>query len=34
MNAIEAWAPMAIAGKFLIMRDSKNVLCLDVGLKN
>jgi outer membrane protein assembly factor BamB len=34
INAIEAWAPMAIAGKFLIMRDSKNVLCLDVGLKN
>ena len=34
MSAIEAWAPMAIAGKFLIMRDSKNVLCLDVGLKN
>jgi outer membrane protein assembly factor BamB len=34
MNAIEAWAPMAIAGKFLILRDSKNVLCLDVGIKN
>ena len=26
----EAWGPMALAGKYLIMRDSRNLLCLDV----
>ena len=34
IDAIEAWAPLAIAGKYLIMRDSKNLLCLDISLKN
>jgi outer membrane protein assembly factor BamB len=34
LDAIEAWGPMAIAGKYLIMRDSRNLLCLDIGLKN
>ena len=34
LDAIEAWAPMAIAGRYLIMRDSRNMLCLDVGVKN
>lgn len=30
-EGIEAWGPMAIAGKFLIMRDSKNLVCLNIG---
>jgi outer membrane protein assembly factor BamB len=34
MNAIEAWSPMAIAGKYLIMRDAHNMLCLDIGKKD
>jgi outer membrane protein assembly factor BamB len=34
LDAIEAWGPMALAGKYLIMRDSRNLLCLDIGLKN
>jgi outer membrane protein assembly factor BamB len=34
LDGIEAWGPMAIAGDFLIMRDSKNLLCLYIGLKN
>jgi outer membrane protein assembly factor BamB len=34
MEAIEAWSPMAIAGKYLIMRDSHNMLCLDIGKKD
>lgn len=34
MNAIEAWSPMAIAGRYLIMRDSHNMLCLDIGTRN
>lgn len=33
MNAIEAWSPMALAGRYLIMRDSHNMLCLDIGNK-
>jgi outer membrane protein assembly factor BamB len=33
MDAIEAWGPMAIAGKYLIMRDSRNLLCLDISLR-
>jgi outer membrane protein assembly factor BamB len=32
-DAIEAWGPMAIAGKYLIMRDARNLLCLDISLK-
>jgi outer membrane protein assembly factor BamB len=34
LDAIEAWGPMAIAGKYLIMRDARNLLCLDISLKN
>ncbi len=33
LNGTEAWGPMAIAGKYLIMRDSRNLLCLNIGLK-
>jgi outer membrane protein assembly factor BamB len=31
IKGIEAWGPMAIAGKYLIMRDARNLLCLDIG---
>jgi outer membrane protein assembly factor BamB len=34
LDGIEAWGPMAIAGNYLIMRDSKNLLCLYIGKKN
>ena len=34
LDAIEAWSPMAIAGKYLIMRDAHNMLCLDISKKN
>ncbi len=27
----EAWAPMALAGRRLLVRDSKRMVCLDVG---
>jgi outer membrane protein assembly factor BamB len=30
MNGIEAWGPMAIAGHYLLMRDARNLLCLDI----
>jgi outer membrane protein assembly factor BamB len=33
IEGIEAWGPMAIAGKYLIMRDSRNLICLDIGKK-
>jgi outer membrane protein assembly factor BamB len=33
LDAIEAWGPMAIAGKYLIMRDTRNLLCLDISPK-
>ncbi len=33
LNALEAWSPMAIAGRYLIMRDAHNMLCLDIGEK-
>ena len=29
-DAIEAWTPMALAGKYLILRDSHNMICLDI----
>jgi len=32
--AIEAWAPMALAGKYLILRDAHNLLCVNVGANN
>ena len=31
IEGIEAWGPMAIAGKYLIMRDARNLLCLNIG---
>ncbi len=34
LNAIEAWSPIAIAGKYLIMRDAHNMLCLDISKKD
>jgi outer membrane protein assembly factor BamB len=34
MDAIEAWSPMAIAGRYLILRDSRNMVCLDIGRKD
>ena len=33
LEAIEAWSPMAMAGKNLIMRDAHNMLCLDISKK-
>jgi outer membrane protein assembly factor BamB len=33
LNGIEAWGPMAIAGRYLLMRDSRNLLCLNIGKK-
>jgi outer membrane protein assembly factor BamB len=33
LNGIEAWGPMAIAGKYLILRDARNLLCLDISKK-
>jgi outer membrane protein assembly factor BamB len=34
LKAVEAWGPMAIAGKYLIMRDARNLLCLNIGQIN
>ncbi|HAM11066.1 MAG TPA: hypothetical protein DCP74_12535 [Bacteroidales bacterium] len=34
LAAIEAWSPMAIAGKYLVMRDSHNMICLDISKKD
>lgn len=31
LNGIEAWGPMAIAANYLIMRDARNLLCLNIG---
>jgi outer membrane protein assembly factor BamB len=31
LKGIEAWGPMAIAGDYLIMRDARNLLCLNIG---
>jgi outer membrane protein assembly factor BamB len=30
LKGVEAWGPMAIAGKYLIMRDARNLLCLNI----
>jgi outer membrane protein assembly factor BamB len=30
LNGVEAWGPMAIAGNYLIMRDARNLLCLEI----
>jgi outer membrane protein assembly factor BamB len=31
LDGIEAWGPMALAGNYLIMRDSRNMVALNVG---
>jgi len=31
IDGIEAWGPMAIAGKYLLIRDARNMLCLNIG---
>ena len=31
LDGIEAWGPMALAGNYLIMRDSKNMVSLFIG---
>lgn len=31
LDGIEAWGPMAIAGNYLILRDARNLLCLNIG---
>jgi outer membrane protein assembly factor BamB len=33
LNGVEAWGPMAIAGSYLLMRDARNLLCIDIGTK-
>jgi hypothetical protein len=33
-DAHEAWTPMAIAGKYLIVRDANNMLCVDISKQN
>jgi outer membrane protein assembly factor BamB len=34
LKGIEAWGPLALAGNYLIMRDSKNLICLFIGKNN
>jgi outer membrane protein assembly factor BamB len=34
IEGMEAWGPMALASNYLIMRDSRNLLCLYVGKKD
>jgi outer membrane protein assembly factor BamB len=34
LDGIEAWGPMAIAGNLLILRDARNLIALDIGIKN
>jgi outer membrane protein assembly factor BamB len=31
LDGIEAWGPMAIAGNLLILRDARNMVCLNIG---
>jgi outer membrane protein assembly factor BamB len=31
IDGIEAWGPMALAGNYLILRDARNLICLNVG---
>ena len=33
IKGTEAWGPMALAGNYLIMRDSRNLICLYIGIK-
>jgi outer membrane protein assembly factor BamB len=30
IDGVEAWGPMAIAGHYLLIRDARNLLCLDI----
>ena len=30
INGVEAWGPMAIAGHYLLIRDARNLLCLNI----
>jgi outer membrane protein assembly factor BamB len=32
INGTDAWGPFAMAGGYLLMRDSRNILCLNLGL--
>jgi hypothetical protein len=34
IDGIEVWGPIAIAGRYFLMRDARNLLCLDIGIKN
>lgn len=34
LDGIEAWGPMAIAGGMLILRDARNLVCLDISEKS
>ncbi|HLN19543.1 MAG TPA: PQQ-binding-like beta-propeller repeat protein [Bacteroidales bacterium] len=34
LEGIEAWAPMAIAGKYLVLRDSRNMICVNISGKS
>jgi outer membrane protein assembly factor BamB len=34
IDGIEVWGPIAIAGRYFLMRDARNLLCLDIGTKN
>ncbi|MDY0097992.1 MAG: PQQ-binding-like beta-propeller repeat protein [Bacteroidales bacterium] len=34
LDGIEAWGPMAIAGGLLLMRDARNLLCIDISEKS
>jgi outer membrane protein assembly factor BamB len=31
-DGYDAWAPLAIADGYLLLRDSKTMLCLDIGV--
>jgi hypothetical protein len=31
LDGIEAWGPMAIAGNNLLLRDARNLVCLNIG---
>jgi outer membrane protein assembly factor BamB len=33
IDGIEAWGPMAIAGRYLLLRDARNLLCVDIGIQ-
>jgi outer membrane protein assembly factor BamB len=30
-KGVEAWGPLAVAGRYLLMRDSRTMVCLDIG---